>query len=295
MASNNALVLIDMSNFIHRSFHSLSPEKFRNENNEATNALYGTLNLVLNVISTIQKEYQYVTPVACFDTAKSKLSRMSIDENYKSQRPSAPRELKHQFEWVRTLIDTMQIANVAMDSCEADDVIASICHKYNTNYSSVIIVATDKDFCQCLTKDNVKIYNIVKKEFVTANDVYEKYKVIPKYFTLYQALVGDKVDNISGVKGIGPKIAPVLVNQAQGEYSKLLELAREDRLPKNKSKLICDNEEVLNKSLQLVTLSTNLNIENNFRFFEVKSLKTNVSFKNFIRKMNFMSTLQKYC
>jgi DNA polymerase-1 len=295
MASSNVLVLFDMSNFIHRSYYSLSPDKFRREDGLATNSLYGTLNIVMNIINLMKKEYQHVYPVACFDTAKSKLARMNIDENYKSQRPSAPNELKHQFAWVRTLIDTMSISSVSMDTCEADDVIASIVYQNKQKYDKIVIVSTDKDFNQCLTQENICIYNIAKKIYVDGNDVVDKYKVLPSNFVLYQALIGDKIDNIPGVKGIGPKIAPSIVNQANGSLTQLHTLASDNVLPKNKSKLIVNNYDVLTKSYELACLKTDLNIENKFAKFDIKNLKSNNNFKEFMKSMNFNSFVRKYC
>jgi DNA polymerase-1 len=294
-SSNNVLVLFDMSNFIHRSYHSLSPEKFKREDGKATNALYGTVNLIMNVINIMKKSYKNVYPVACFDTAKSKLARVNIDENYKSQRPSAPHDLKHQFAWVHELINVFDISSITCESYEADDIIASISHQNKNKYDNIVIVSTDKDFNQCLTSENISIYNISKKDYVYASNVHEKYGVIPQHFILYQALVGDKIDNIPGVKGIGPKIAPELITQANGDINILYENAKNEILPKNKSKLIIDNYEVLCTSLQLATLRTDLEIDQNFKKFDQKSLKTNIHAKDFLQSMNFSSFIRKYC
>ena len=294
MASQNTLVLFDMSNFIHRSFHSLPVDKFRREDGLATNAVYGTVKVMLNILTEFEKKYSYIVPIACFDTAKSKLARMNVDPNYKSQRPCAPNDLKHQFSWIRDLVTSMNISQVEMDSYEADDIIASYAHQCKDKYNRIIIVSTDKDFNQCVTDDNIYIYNIAKKAIISKNDIFEKYNVQPNHFRLYQALIGDKVDNVPGVKGIGPKVAPALVSQANGNIDTLLQLASQNALARNKSKLISDNEDVLKSSYELVSLTQTLEVNHKFPNFYLKSLKNNNAFRNFLNVMNF-SSFKKYC
>lgn len=294
MASLNALVLFDMSNFIHRSFHSLPTDKFKRDDGLTTNAVFGTAKLIFSIISEFEKKYANIYPVACFDTAKSKLARMNIDPNYKSTRPAAPNELKHQFSWVRDLIRVMKITQVEMESFEADDIIASLCCQNVNNYDHVIIVSTDKDFNQCMTNENVFVYNIAKKQMQSSQDVYDKFNVIPAHFQLYQALIGDKIDNVSGVKGIGPKIAPALINQADGSLETLIDLAKSSSLIKNKSKIIADNEEVLRNCYTLVSLDKTIPVPTKFAKFTMKGLKQKPEFAAFIKTMNFNS-FKKYC
>ena len=295
MASHNALVLFDMSNFIHRSYHSLPIEKFRREDGLATNALYGTTKIILSILTDFAKKYHHVHPVACFDTAKSKLARMNIDPNYKAQRPSAPNELKHQFSWVRDLITAMNMPQLELESHEADDIISSLAFQNKDKYAHVIIVSTDKDFNQCLIQDNIYMYNVSKKEFITRQQITDKYGIIPEYFTLYQALIGDKIDNVPGVKGIGPKVAPLIVNQAFGDITTLIAQAHESSVTKNKSKVIIQNMEELKNSYALVTLPRDLALPKSFDKFELKSLKQNKPFDSFLASMNFSSFRKKYC
>ena len=301
MVSHSALVLFDMSNFIHRSFHSLPVDNFRRDDGLATNAVFGTAKIILGILAEFERKYNHIYPIACFDTAKSKLSRMNIDPNYKAQRPSAPNELKHQFEWVRELVQSMNIPQMETETHEADDVIASLCHQNKNKYSEVIIVSTDKDFNQCIIQENILIYNTAKKIFQTSKDIYEKYNVTPSNFQLYQALVGDKIDNVPGVKGIGPKVAPAIVHQANGSLETLLTLAHDGTIVKNKSKLILDNIQNLQNSFDLVKLDTDLKTDCvTFQKFTIKSLKKKLEFANFIDIMNFNASLlqhvvQKVC
>ena len=295
MSSHNALVLFDMSNFIHRSYHSLPVEKFRRDDGLATNALYGTTKIILSILTDFAKMYHHVHPVACFDTAKSKLARMTIDPNYKAQRPSAPNDLKHQFSWVRDLVSTMNIPQLELESHEADDIIASLAYQNKDKYTNVIIVSTDKDFNQCIIQDNIYMYNVSKKEFINRQQITDKYGIIPEYFTLYQALIGDKIDNVPGVKGIGPKIAPLIVNQANGNITTLINQANESTITKNKSKVILQEIENLKNSYALVTLPIDLPLPKSFNKFELKSLKQNNVFDTFLTKMSFTSFKKKYC
>ena len=292
---NKALVLFDMSNFIHRSFHSLPVDKFKRADGMSTNALFGTTKLILSILNDFSKKYKHIFPVACFDTAKSKLNRMQIDAEYKGTRQSAPNELKHQFAWVREITEAMNITNIEMESQEADDIIASVAKENINKYDEIIIVSTDKDFNQCLKYSNVKIYNLAKKDFVTGDDVIDKFGVPPAYFTLYQALVGDKIDNIKGVKGIGAKVAPLLVQQANGKIENIIELANTGELKKNKSHLIIEYKNDLETSHQLVTLNENLNLNLIINEITMIQLKINKIFAKYLDQMGFSSIKKKYC
>ena len=286
----SCIVVFDISTYIHRAFHSLPIEKFkRSKDNLATNAVYGTTKMLINTLQNIKWEYNSIYPIVCFDTAKSKLFRTSIDSSYKSQRPSAPSELKHQFQWIRSLIISMKLPHIEIPSFEADDLIASIVYKYKDQQNTdIIIVSNDKDMNQLLIQDNIKIFNPTIKSTINSNDIFEKYKVIPSHFTLYQALVGDKIDNIKGIKGIGAKTAPSIISSCNGDISNL-------PISHPKYNIIHSNLECLQNSLQLVTLNSSIPINlPQLTPFNIKQIN-NSEFKNFMNELEFFSIVKQFC
>ena len=285
----NVLVLFDISGYIHRAFHSLPPDGFRRSDGLATNSVYGTLNMLLSFLNKLNKDGHIIYPVVCFDTAKSKLNRVSIDPLYKSDRPCAHNELKHQFSWIRELIKSMNIPQYEIETQEADDIIASFALQQYMNFDKVIIVSNDKDLNQLLVQDNIIIYNPGTKKYVTSDDVYDKYKVIPQHFPLYQSLVGDKVDNIQGVKGIGPKIASEVIQKCNGKIENLWTIDHK------KSQLLNDNKDSVLTSYSLVKLNTNISINIEFKKFQIKDLKSNISFSKFLEKMEFELMKKRCC
>lgn len=287
---SHCIIVFDISTYIHRAFHSLPIEKFkRSHDNLATNAVYGTAKMLINTLQTIKWDYINIYPIICFDTSKSKLFRTAIDSDYKSNRPSAPSQLKHQFQWIRTLIHSMKLTNIEMPSCEADDLIASIVYKYkDNNDTDIIIVSNDKDMNQLVIQDNIKIFNPANKKYIKSDDIFDRYKVIPAHFTLYQALVGDRIDNIKGIKGIGPKTAPSIIECCNGSIT---------NLPKSHPKydIIFSNLDSLNTSLQLVTLNSSINIPlPNLTPFNIKQIN-NHDFKQFMTELEFFSLIKQFC
>ena len=291
MVASSCIVLFDISNYIHRAYHSLPVEKFKRKKDDlATNAVFGTTKMMINLLNNLKWDYENIYPIACFDTAKSKLSRTSMDSSYKSQRPSAPNDLKHQFNWVRKLIEVMNIPQVEHINYEADDVIASLVKKYENE--NILIVSNDKDMNQLLTKPNIKVLHPTLNKYITSKEVFEKFNVIPQHFTLYQAMVGDKVDNIKGVKGIGAKTAPDIINSCNGNIDILF--SHEHKHPKKK--LIEEHKEELFLALKLVSLNDGLSIEiKELQLFNVKNLKNNSNFIKFMEEMEFRSIIKQYC
>jgi DNA polymerase-1 len=111
---------------------------------------------------------------------------------------------------VRRLIELLGICSVAASGYEADDLIASVTVKFKDKYD-IVIVTGDKDMLQ-LVDDKVTVYDSMKDIFYTEKTALEKFGVKPDQISDYLALVGDKVDNIPGVRGIGPKAAQDLLS-----------------------------------------------------------------------------------
>lgn len=261
-------LLLDISGIIYRAFFGMNVNKFKRSDGLHTNAIYGTVN----ILKQLNKKFPEHTFIACCDCKRSDLERTKENPDYKQNRQEKHPELIEQFEHIYNAISAMNIRQIKVIGHEADDILASLCNKFNNEHDEVIVATSDKDMNQLLVYPNVKIYNPKTKEYVTEEQVTEKFNVTPGQFTFYQAFLGDTADNIKGVKGIGPKTAAKLVKQ----YT-TVEAFQNDTEGKYFSSM-----EDFNKALKLVTLKTDVDIKD--EPFTLQNMKSK-EFKDFCKSM----------
>lgn len=278
-----AILLLDSSFLIYRAWHSLKPENFVDSNGNYTNAVYGFTKSI-KTLHNIFKEYKELSMIACFDSCSKNHERTTIYQDYKSTR-TIPNGLSHQFKICKNACHALNIPVYIHELYEADDLIATLAKKLSNDQTKVIIVSCDKDMYQ-LINDNVYVFNIIKKVFITKNDVYEKYNVLPENMIKYQAIVGDNCDNIKGIKGIGQKTAQYIINyernhvfedkKIQKKYEKIVEKFNKP-----------ENQEIYNRNLKLVRLEDNIDIGIiNTTCATLKNFKTE-KWKDFAKTVDF--------
>lgn len=280
-----ALILIDVSSLIYRAYHSLSPEKFkRPSDGMANNAVYGVASILFKILNDIRKINKDMYPIACFDSPTCNQERQKEQSEYKANRPKCPEGLSHQFKWIRELFTSIQMTCIEIKGYEADDIIASLCEENKDVFKEIIIVSPDKDLNQLVVHDNIKIYNPRSKIIMNGADIEEKFGISPFHFPLYQALIGDSVDNITGISGIGPKSAVELIKNCDGDFN---EFKSNKKLAK-KIELVLQNKELIESNLKMVTLNKSLGLqyEKPERYF----LDKKQSFGNFLNKMEIKSS-----
>jgi DNA polymerase I len=157
------------------------------------------------------------TVLVMFDSKDPTFRHESYDQ-YKAQRTSAPDDLHPQFDIAYEALEAFGWPSVSAPGYEADDIIASFSRQVERQ---VVIIASDKDFMQCVS-DDCFVMCPTKRQVFTSKDVYEKYGVQPHQMSDYQAMIGDTTDNIKGIPGIGPKSAVKLISQF-GSLKTLLE------------------------------------------------------------------------
>jgi DNA polymerase-1 len=266
--------LVDISGIIYRAFYALDKDKFHRSDGFPTNAILGTINILKHLNKTLPDH----TFIACCDSKRSELVRTQNDSSYKTNRSDVDPVLIQQFEPIFHAIDCMKITKLKIEGYEADDIIASFCEKFKDTPDKITIASSDKDMYQLLVHDNVQIYNPTKKTFIYAADCETKFHVKPNQFTFYQALVGDKVDNIQGVKGVGPKTAVKIVNEFHTAVA-FIECASHKYA---KTEHMSDFQ----LSLRHVTLQTNLEIKT--EYFSKQNFKTK-EFREFCKTMEIRS------
>jgi DNA polymerase-1 len=279
-----ALILIDVSSLIYRAYHSLSPEKFkRPSDGMANNAVYGVASMLFKILNDMRKIHKDMYPIACFDSPTCNHERQKEQSEYKANRPKCPDGLSHQFKWVRELFIAIKMTCIEIKGYEADDIIASLCEENKDNYKHIVIVSPDKDLSQMSIHDNIYIYNPRHKVMMSNKDIENKYGIDPIHFPLYQAIIGDSIDNVIGIPGIGPKTAVELIQICKGDIDNF----ESSKKLSKKIELIKENRDLIMSNLKIVTLNKNLGLqyEKPDRYF----LDKKQTFGQFLNKMEIQS------
>ncbi|MBA2491342.1 MAG: DNA polymerase I, partial [Gammaproteobacteria bacterium] len=216
--SGKPLVLVDGSSYLYRAFHALPP--LTNAAGEATGAIYGVVNMLKRLLNDYRPDYMAVV----FD-AKGRTFRSDRYEQYKATRPPMPDELGVQIEPLHSIIEAMGLPLLCIPGVEADDVIGSLAREAEAGNMPVVVSTSDKDLAQIVSA-HVTLVNTMSGRCLDVDGVAERFGVPPERMVDYLALVGDTVDNIPGVPGVGPKTAAKWL-QAYGSMRAVIEHAGE--------------------------------------------------------------------
>ena len=281
MNKQNRLILIDGSAYIFRAYYALPP--MNRQDGTPINAVFGFTNMMVKLI----EDYQEDKIIVIFDAARKNF-RNKIYPDYKANRGDTPEDLIPQFELIRQCVEAFNIKQLELDGYEADDIIASYTKLASNKQIDSLIVSSDKDLMQLVNK-NVSMLDPMKNINIGINQVIEKFGVEPKKVIFIQALTGDKIDNIPGAPGIGPKTALELIKE-YGDINGLLKNVQKIKQEKRK-KVIIDSEKEIRTSLELVKLKDNIdlpiNIEEIICYSEIK--KNNEKLFDFLNEQGFKS------
>ena len=250
MKKQNRLILIDGSGYIFRAYYALPP--MTRKDGTPVNAVFGFTNMLVKLIEDYSKEKLIVI----FDAARENF-RNNIYPEYKANRGETPEDLIPQFELIKKSVKAFSIPQLEIEGYEADDIIATYTQKAQKLNISSLIISSDKDLMQ-LVNDKVEMLDPMKNKKIGINEVIEKFGVEPNKVTQIQALTGDKIDNIPGAPGIGPKIALELIKQF-GNIEGLIKNVTNIKQDKRK-KVIQESEKNIRLSLQLVKLDHNVKL-----------------------------------
>ena len=279
--SKPPVYLIDGSSFLYRAFYAY-PDLSRSDG-FPTNALYITLRILLNII---KKEH----PVhACFILdGKGPTFRQEIMPSYKAQRQKMPEPLSQQIEPLLQGVGLLGFPTHVPEGSEADDVIATLCTRFQDELP-VVIVGSDKDLRQCLTP-SVVLWDPGQRteKLLTVQDFQQQQGMSPKQWPDYQALIGDKSDNIPGVPGVGPKTAANLL----ARYPTLEDLqAGFDHLSAKEQKKLGPHMQAAFQYRELTRLRTDLDCD-----LSLDTLKCHLpekdELKDFLQTFEFTSLLK---
>ena len=243
------LLLIDASPYIFRAYYSI-PTSMVDADNRPTNAVYGFAAFLCQLLEQERPEFVAVA----YDESLTTSFRNEIFPEYKAQRELPPPELEYQMKRCQELTRAMGLPSFVDRRYEADDIIGTLAHRLRNNGLRVTIVTNDKDLTQLLRAGDMW-WDYARDRRLDEEGVRQHFGVRPDQIVDMLALMGDKVDNIPGVPGIGPQTAAKLL-QAFGSVETLFQ--RLDELPNQKIRGAARLAERLQQHQQQVWLSQRL-------------------------------------
>ena len=199
MNLENPLILVDGTQYLFRAYNAL-PE-MRTSRGFPTHAIRGVVMMLRKLV----REYPTGTVVVVFD-GPGKTFRDTIFPEYKANRPPIEDDLLVQFDPVYEFVDAMGLPRLEVADVEADDVIGTLATQATTAKRDTLISSSDKDLAQLVT-EHVHLQDTMSDNTLDPDGVLEKFEVKPEQIIDYLALMGDKVDNIPGIPGVGKKTA----------------------------------------------------------------------------------------
>jgi DNA polymerase I len=276
------LYLIDGSSYIFRAYYAL--RHLSNSKGFPTNAVYGFTAMLFKFLKDYNPEY-----VGMVFDSKGDVFRNDIYPEYKANRTEPPEDLVPQFEKIFETVDAFNITRVQLEGFEADDLMGTIANEVSKDNVDVVLVTGDKDFTQLVT-EKITLLDTMKNKETGISEVVEKYGVTPERVTDVFALMGDSVDNIPGVKGIGEKTAVSLIS----EFGSLDELLKHlDKITDRQKSLIEEHLDMALLSKELVTIKTDVEIETGLDSFKysgvddkkLRKLFLELEFRNLLREL----------
>ncbi|MDT9599603.1 DNA polymerase I [Sphingosinicella rhizophila] len=243
------LYLVDGSSYIFRAYHRLPP--LTNRHGLNVGAVYGYTTMLWKLAETLHKADGPTHLAVIFD-ASSKTFRNDMYDQYKAHRPPPPPDLVPQFPLIRDATRAFSLPCIEEEGLEADDIIACYAKAALAEQWQVTIVSSDKDLMQ-LIEPGLDLYDTMNDRRIGRDYVVEKFGVPPEQLGEVLALMGDSVDNVPGVPGVGPKTAAQLIQQ-YGDVESVLANAGEIAKPKLRQNLIdhADNARLSRELVRLV-------------------------------------------
>jgi DNA polymerase-1 len=285
---SSTLYLVDGSGYIFRAFYALP--QLNNSRGLPTNAVYGFVRMLLKLLKDAHPDRLAIV----FDSPK-RTFRDDLFESYKANRVSPPNDLVVQIPYIHRAVEAFRIKSLILEGYEADDVIGTLAVHAVRNRIDTIIVTGDKDFTQ-LVGPHLTLWDTMQDKRIGAREVREKFGVEPKSVVDLMALMGDSIDNVKGVPGVGVKTASGLI-QRFGSIDNLLahldELERSDlRGAKKLAPLILQHRADVELARKLVRIDTDAPIKVQFEDLEYRGIDEKAT-AELLRELEFNSIMQE--
>ena len=273
MENNKRLFLLDAYALIFRGYYAFIKNPRINSKGFDTSAILGFTNSLVDVIKRERPEYLAV----CFDRGGSK-SRSEIYTDYKANRDETPEAIKLGLPYIEKILTAMHIPIIVKEGFEADDIIGTLAKKAEKKGFKIFMVTPDKDFAQ-LVSDNIFMYRPARMgneiEIWGIPEVQEKFQVEkPEQVIDYLGMMGDSVDNIPGLPGVGDKTAKKFL----AEYGSMENLLNNTKKIKGKRKeQIEANTELGLLSKEVAKIILNVPVDFNAGEFKLVNPDMNLS------------------
>ena len=265
MTNNKRLFLLDAYALIFRGYYAFIKNPRINSKGFDTSAIMGFTNSLIDVINRERPDYLAV----CFDKGGSK-SRTEIYNNYKANRDETPEAIKLALPFIHDILKAMHIPIVVKEGFEADDIIGTLAKKAEKEGFQTFMVTPDKDFAQ-LVSENIFMYRPARMgngiEIWGIPEVKEKFQVErPDQVIDYLGMMGDSVDNIPGLPGVGDKTAKKFIAEF-GSIENLL--ANTDKLKGKLKDKIESNKQLGILSKELAKILLDVPVEFNYKDYKL--------------------------
>ena len=282
------LYLVDGSGYIFRAYHRLPP--LTNKHGEPVGAVYGYTTMLWKLADEVHAA-EGPTHMAVILDKGSHTFRNDMYDQYKAHRPPPPEDLVPQFPMIRDATRAFSMPCIEEEGLEADDLIASYAKAALAQGWSVTIVSSDKDLMQ-LIEPGLDLYDTMNNRRLGADYVVEKFGVEPAKLGQVLALMGDSVDNVPGVPGVGPKTAALLI-QAHGDVEGVLAAAASDDFKKGKLRdNLREHADAARLSRELVTLKCDAPLQHPLDELELKGIP-DAPLRAFLEHHGFRTLLAK--
>ena len=205
MTTKKPLYLIDASIYIFRAWFSL-PETLTDPDDNPVNAVYGFTVFLHQLISKSLNKSQGAHYAVAFDESLTTSFRNKIYPDYKANREPAPDDLKRQFKQCQAMAKTLGLATFSSKRYEADDILGTVASKMRNKGFNMVIVSSDKDLSQIMQPGDL-FWDYARQRKLSVKTAADRFGVKPSQMVDLLALMGDSIDNIPGVPGVGQKTA----------------------------------------------------------------------------------------
>lgn len=284
-ADRPVLYLIDASSYLYRAFHALPP--LTSPDGLPTNAAYGFTNMLRKLLRDSQAGY-----VAAVFDFPGRTFRDDVYGQYKANRAGMPEDLKAQVPLVLDILNALKIRTLSIPGVEADDVIGTLARRLPERGADVVIVSGDKDLMQ-LVGPHVRLWDTMRDRWFDVAAVRDRFGVDPEQVVEVMGLMGDAVDNIPGVRGVGEKTAKLLIARF-GSIEELLarldelEAASDIRAAKALAAKLREGTEAARMSRELVSVRCDMELDSDLEQFRLGPADT-AAVRELFTRLGFQS------